>query len=68
MGTNLGLPAHVYECLGDHRVCRVALLNLIFDDDDDVNQEMLITASSRMMGKAPRPKKPKMERHKSTAQ
>ena len=49
-GTNLGLSAHVYECLGDHRVCRVALLNLLFgddvdgdddddDDDDDANQE-----------------------------
>ena len=33
--TNLGLSAHVDECLGDHRICRVALLNLHFDDDDD---------------------------------
>ena len=33
--TNLGLSAHVYECLGDHGVCGVALLNLHFDDDDD---------------------------------
>ena len=34
-GTNLGLSAHVDECLGDHRVCGVALLNLLFDDDHD---------------------------------
>ena len=52
-GTNLGLSAHVYECLGDHRVCRVALLNLHFsdddddDDDDDANQESCWSPQAR---------------------
>ena len=29
----------MYECLGDHRICRVALLNLHFGDDDDYNDD-----------------------------
>ena len=47
-GTNLGLSAHVDECLGDHRVCGVALLNLIIDDgDDDANQESCWSPQAR---------------------